>query len=313
MLAPLSVVGVIRYARPARAFTALRNDFVRNARVSLRAFRVGAFVLSHVDGFVLTQKTIARETGLSITTVRAALEDLRRDRYLVSRRVREGGRWTGTAYAVSDVPFTEAELAELCPPGAESEGTESEHSRSTPPKNTTPVRETTSHKRTNPSGGAPADAAASAGASDAQKDEDMPPRTTEPTLFDVPAPQAETPGRTPVQRVVAAFVASHESHHGQRPSRSEIGRVARDTTALLQQASEEQLTAAATAMGQTPFANLAVQLKITKRHARAAAPLQTGDSPVWQDGLSAVAQEAATLAFQNPEIAAMLARQAATA
>lgn len=305
MVTPLSVVGISRYHRPAEAFTALRNDFVRNAQVSLRAFRVGAYVLSHADGFVQTQRQIARAVGLSVTTVRAALDDLRADRYLVSRRIREGGRWIGTAYAVSDVPFTEEELAALCPPGAESEGTESEHSESVPPKKTTPVRETMTSKNTSPSGG-PA-------AADPPRAQEAAPMSTpdQPALFDLtpqPSP-AEGQGdrRSPSQRIVAAYVDSHRAHHGTDPTKRDIGRVARDAAALLKQAAESELGRAATAMGKTVYANLGVQLKIVRKGGNRGYVKgyvnATGNSAEWERA----AADTSEMVADDPELAAWLA------
>jgi hypothetical protein len=316
MVAPLSVVGIARYHRPAESYTTLRNDFVRDARVSLRAFRVGAYVLSHADGFIQTQAQIARAVGLSVTTVRAALEDLRRDRHLVSRRIRERGQWVGTAYAVSDVPFTDEELALLCPPGAESECSESEHAGSVPPKKTTPVRETMKDKKTNPPGDQ-----APPGSPEAQ--EEPMPRTTadsEPALFDLPADSevleshGRQGGKSATQCVVAAFVDSHRQQHGVDPTRSEIGRVARDVKRLIGNPStEEQLLQAATAMGKTPFANIAVQLKKTRHPVAQMHKQQRHGADVWEEGAAEIERRAALRAAEDPAVAAWLAGEAVSA
>jgi hypothetical protein len=269
---PLSSVGIIRYHRPEVGYTKLGNSFVRNARVSLRAFRVGAYVLSHADGFVQTQVQIARGTGLSVTTVREALRDLERDRYVVSRRLRERGHWVGTAYAVSDVPFTDEELANLSPPGAQSEDTESVCRESVPPKNTTPARETTTHQKTKPSGGSPAGERVDP--EDSAEEEPMPAATALTLELELPEPSppgtVELRGRQngkSAATVVAAFVDSYRQHHsGGDPVKRDIGRVARDAAGILRtgKSTVEELAEAATAMGAGRYSNLGVQLNILR-------------------------------------------------
>lgn len=313
MIAPLSVVGIVRYHRPADQFEPIRRSFLRNPEISLRAFRVGGYILSHVAGFVQTQREIARGTGLSVTTVRAALDDLRSDGYLVSRRIREAGRWIGTAYAVSDIPFTEEELAMLCPPGAESERTESEHSESTQPKKTTPVRETTSPEKTSPSGGP-----AVAGGLDSQEVHPMPRSATpqQPGLFEVEVTvEPRQAGKTTTQAIVAAYVDSHREFHGSDPTRSEIGRVARDAKRLIgNPATVEQLIAAAAAMGCTPFANIAVQLKKANAPAgKGLARAHPHGSPEWAALAAETDREVQSGADEYPELAAWRAGMAASA
>jgi hypothetical protein len=263
-LAPLAVVGITRYHRPAEGFTMIRDSFLRNAQTSLRAFRVGAYVLSHAAGFIQTQKSIARACGLSVTTVRAALGDLERDRYVARRVVREHGRIVGTAYAVSDEPFTEEELAQLCQPCTESVCRESVHTESVPPKKTTPARETTFSEKTNPSGGTPSgrDRHQETAMNRAHDD-------TAIALFDVePAKEPEQPERPPgSQEVVAAYVDSYRRHHsGGDPLRRDIGRVARDAKGILDagKATAPELIEAATNMGSGPYSNLGVQLNMAR-------------------------------------------------
>lgn len=263
-LPPLSAVGITRYHRPGESYTKLRDSFLRNAKITLRAFRVGAYVLSHAEGFIQTQRQIAHAVGLSVTTVRAALEDLEQDRYLVKRRIRQHGQWIGTAYAVSDIPFTEEELAQLCPPGAESECSESVHTGSGAHKKTTPVRETISPRKTNPPG-APSGSAAPASSTE---EEPVAP-ASQPTLdLDLPAAEiAPKQGGKSAATVVAAYVdAYRRNHSGGDPLKRDTGRVARDAAGLLRdgKATVEELVDAATAMGGTPYANLGVQLNMAR-------------------------------------------------
>lgn len=291
---PLTAVGITRWHRPTEAYSQVRNDFHRHPGHTLRAYRVAGYILSHADGFTQTQKQIARACGLSLTTVRAALEDLREERYLVSRRVREAGRWVGTAYAISDIPFTNEELAALCPPEPDSEHSHSEHSESAHPKKINASKKTTTPEKTNPSGGATADADGpnlEVPSPDGQEKPVVQPAAQD-ALFDVPAPEKARKAESPSARtVVAAFVESYREHHsGGDPVKSAIGRVARAAKAILSAgtAAPEELTEAARAMGAGPFNNLDVALSIHRQGGRKrkgftpGTPARPYTDPDWQ-------------------------------
>lgn len=303
MLTPLRAVGVTRYHRPQKNYTTLRNSFVRDAKVSLRAFRVGAYVLSHADGFVQTQAQIAAAVDLSVGTVRAALVDLEKSRHLARRVVREHGRVIGTAYAVSDVPFTDEELAALTSEDVTSEPcTESVPTESVPPKKIRSRRDSSSVEEDQPSGGA-ADAAPVEEPD--TPEEDAMPTATDPAqaqLFDMPSPEppaAEARKPEGAQAVVAAYVdAWRELNPGGEPLKSHRGRIARDAKALLTQgeATQGELVAAARAMAATPFSNLGVQLNMARRGRGAivghSQPLPK-DHPSWTQGAAEDAQRRA--------------------
>lgn len=296
MLAPLSAVGITRYHRPDGEWTKRRQAFDRNPHLSLRAFRVASYVLSHAEGFVQTERAIARGCGISVTTVRAAIADLVADRYIVKRRIREHGRWIGTAYAVSDRQFTPEEVAQLSAPGAESLRTDSERSESVRPKKTTPVRETTSGQEDQTPSGGPAGAAPSVAADDHQENAMTKRRGPEPDLVlfeDLQPVQAEPAARAGGQSaatVVAAYVDSHRRNHGGDPLQRDKGRVARDAAGMLHagQASVTELVAAATELGQGPWANLGVQLKKIRERTAPANPARgrvnaiPASDPRWQ-------------------------------
>lgn len=271
MLTPLHTVGVTRYHRPQKNYTTLRNSFVRDATVSLRAFRVGVVVLSHAAGYVQTQAQLATATGLSVNTVRSALRDLAEQRYLVSRVIREHGRIIGTAYAVSDTPFTDAELVQLTSEDVPSEPcAKSAYTESALPKKTRSRRDSSAVEEDHPSGGA---AVAAPPEEDTPEEDKMPPAIdqAQAQLFNVEAPQppaAEARKPEGAQLVVAAYVeAWRENNPEGEPLKSHKGRIARDAKALLAkgEASEQELVAAAAAMAATPFSNLGVQLNIVRR------------------------------------------------
>lgn len=273
-LAPLVAVGVTRYHRPQKNFAAIRNAFLRDRDLTNRAYRVAGYVLSHVNGFVQTQAQIAWATRQSVSTVRAALVDLERAGYLARRVVREHGRIIGTAYAVSDTPFTEAELAQLTSEDVPSEPcAESAYTESVPPKKTRSRRDSSPVEEDQPSGGA----AGAAPVEDQTPEEELMPTATDPAqaqLFDVETPEpppAEARKPEGAQLVVSAYVeAWRENNDGTDPLKASKGRIARDAKALLSkgEATEEELVASARAMAATPFCNLGVQLNIHRRGGR---------------------------------------------
>jgi hypothetical protein len=315
MLTPLLAVGVTRYHRPQKNYTTIRNSFVRNASISLRAFRVGVVVLSHAAGFIQTQAQLATACDMSVTTVRAALADLRRDGYLVSRVIREHGRVVGTAYAISDAPFTREEVAALTSEDVPSGPcTDSVPTESVPPKKTRSRRDSSPVEEDQPSGGAAG--AASVEEPESAQEEPMPTATdpAQAQLFDLPStepPAAEARKPVGAQLVVSAYVeAWREINAEGEPLKAHKGRIARDAKALLtkREATEEELVASARAMAATPFCNLAVQLNIHRRgRGRAGAgniPPVPQHDPGWVAGDLQQAQELEQHAV-NPSVAAL--------
>lgn len=317
MITALSAVGVTRYHRPQKSYTTLRNSFVRDAKVSLRAFRVGAYVLSHATGFVQTQAQLATATGLSVNTVRAALRDLAEDRYLVSRVIREHGRIVGTAYAISDTPFTEVELAQLTSDDVPSEPcAESAYTESAPPKKTRSRRDSSPGEEDQPSGGA----AGAAPVDNPTPEEEPMPTATDPAqaqLFDVEAPEpppAEPRKPEGAQAVVAAYVEAWREFNAEgEPLKAHKGRIARDAKALLRDgaATEVELVAAARAMASGPYANLGVQLNIQRGrragHGPGNIPPLPQDHDAWSSGDRQQVQELARHAV-NPAVSALRGR-----
>lgn len=96
----------------------------------------------------------------------------------------------------------------------------------------------------------------------------------QPGLFAAP-PTPKTPANRPerpagAQHVVAAYVDSHKAARGGTgPIKPHINRVGRDAAAMLRanDATVDELVAAATAMGATRFANLGVQLDMVRQRA----------------------------------------------
>lgn len=232
--------------RPRTGYTAVPNPFAR-AVVPLAAFRVGVYLLSHADGYSITNQKIAEDTGLSLRTVVTALAELEAQDYLRRTPVMVGGRRTGTDFVISGTKLNGAE-------SARSDGAESAPHKKTSSKKT---------KETNPSGGA------AAAAPEAEHVEDAVKRTKQPEpagLFEVEKPPAPEPRGAAA--VVASFVLAFRQAHGETdPIQRDKGRVGRDARQILEagQATEAELVAVAARLGAGDFANLGAELAMSRR------------------------------------------------
>lgn len=97
--------GIIRAPRPARGWTEIQNDTLRDARLTFRARGVLARLLSNADGFRMTAIELAAESPLEgRQAVLAALKNLREAGYVVQKRHQdERGRWRTETF-VYDTP-----------------------------------------------------------------------------------------------------------------------------------------------------------------------------------------------------------------
>lgn len=251
--------GISRYRRPDRDFVIVANSFARG-RYSARAVKVGLYVLSHSEDYVLTHDRIAAEIDLNASTVQAALRDLESYGLLVRQEVRnERGHRIGTRMHVSDVPFTDAERADLGEsPTPKSPTGNFPGGKSAPPKKTTSKKKIKKPEDT--SGGR------AAAAPEAEREEEAVGNSETLGLFEVEKPPAPEPQGAAA--VVAAYVVAYRKSHGETdPVRSHKGRVARDAKQILScgQASVEELVQVAARLGAGDFANLGQELTMSRR------------------------------------------------
>lgn len=103
--------GIIRAPRPARGWTEIQNDTLRDASLSYRARGVLARLLSNADGWRMTAHELAAESPAEgRQAVLTALRELREAGYIVQRRLQgEKGQWRTETY-VYDTPQESTEV-----------------------------------------------------------------------------------------------------------------------------------------------------------------------------------------------------------
>jgi len=96
---------IVRAARPEASFTIIRNDVLRDSRLSYRARGVLAFILSNVDDWRVTADSLADMGSEGRQAIHTVFKELRAAGYIEQRRKQdlETGRWE-TMTIVYDSP-----------------------------------------------------------------------------------------------------------------------------------------------------------------------------------------------------------------
>lgn len=99
---------IVRAPRPATHYTTIRNDVIRDERLSYRAVGLLTFILSHSDGWETTSAELSKgENKEGRDAVRTTLNELEAAGYIRRERLRnEKGQWM-TATMVFDTPDLE--------------------------------------------------------------------------------------------------------------------------------------------------------------------------------------------------------------
>jgi hypothetical protein len=98
------VTGIIRAPRPKKDYFDVRNETVRDVRLSYRARGILIRLLSNADGFRMTAEDLARQGKEGRGAVLTALRELRKTGYMRTIKTQDKrGKWTTATY-VYDTP-----------------------------------------------------------------------------------------------------------------------------------------------------------------------------------------------------------------
>jgi hypothetical protein len=92
-------------------FTQVPNAWVRDRRISRRARGLLTEIMSYSVGWKLTVETLQESGPEGRDALRAALAELEDAGYLTRTKIREGGKYSGTDYVLSD-PFEQSPAPE---------------------------------------------------------------------------------------------------------------------------------------------------------------------------------------------------------
>lgn len=96
---------IVRAARPETGYTTIRNDVLRDVRLSFRARGILAYILSHTDNWRTDAEAMAAVASEGRQAIQTALKELKAAGYIETRKSQDAmGRWTTTTI-VYDTPI----------------------------------------------------------------------------------------------------------------------------------------------------------------------------------------------------------------
>lgn len=114
-------MAIHRAPRPEHHFTQIRNDVLRDDRLSYRARGVLAVILSRPDNWATNSEELARSGKEGRDAIRTALQELEDAGYLLREKRQDSqGRWA-THQVIYDTPHLDAQPALFSSPGTDSQ------------------------------------------------------------------------------------------------------------------------------------------------------------------------------------------------
>lgn len=245
-------VTLSRSKRAANNFEIISRDFLRDARLSFKARGLGAWLMSHAEGYVTSVGQIAAINYCGVDQVKTGLRELEHYGYLRRGQQRTDTGFGNGLYYIADQPVEFGDEPAGGKPddrkprdrdGGKPDGGKPAYQETHPPYKESIPKEYQEQ------------------GDQLSSREDDPAGSSGELDLGISAPPRE-PNAAPV---VAAYVDSFEASSGARPLTRDLAKIGKETKRLLADGvPQAELVLAATALGMTKFTDLATAYRELK-------------------------------------------------